>query len=129
MMESYQPTPEEIKKAEESMSALQEELSRAREEGYALGVMDTGSQKGEKLSNPELLSQSVNIIVLENHTNTIKLRNSLFHSGILTIGQLREKTEVDILRLKNIGRTITNQLKKWMSTQGIKLKDNPYKKY
>lgn len=35
-MEKYSPSPEEIKKAENTMSGKQQELSRAREEGYKL---------------------------------------------------------------------------------------------
>ena len=43
--EKYQPSPEEIKKAEEMMTDEQKKLSEAREEGYNIAKSEQGAEK------------------------------------------------------------------------------------
>lgn len=49
MNEKYQPTPEEIIKAEDSMTEEQRITTEIREEGFALGVKEALNEKEKKV--------------------------------------------------------------------------------
>jgi DNA-directed RNA polymerase alpha subunit len=53
---------------------------------------------------------------------SLRARRGLFKLGITTISQLLERTEIDLLRIKNLGEATLGEIKTKLAAEGFSLK-------
>jgi DNA-directed RNA polymerase subunit alpha len=103
------------------MTEEQRQLSKAREEGYTLGVKNTLKEPDVKSSDPEILKESISIVVLGSNL-TMKFQQMCKEKNINTIQELINHSDAELMRAKNFGRKSLIGLEKWLSGRGLKLK-------
>ena len=127
MFENYQPSEEEISRAESFMTEGQKRDSIIREEGFALGQQSVREEnQKESLPDPEVFQLPVSVIKMEDKRHSARFLNILNDAGIFTINDLIQKSELDLLRLKGFGRKMLNFALAWLRENKLELrKDTP----
>jgi DNA-directed RNA polymerase alpha subunit len=85
---------------------------------HARAIVDLCSDApvNENKELPAIFKQAV-----EEPDFSVRLYNCLKNANLITIGEVVQKTEAEILRSRNFGRKATNELKGVLATQGLRL--------
>ena len=79
--------------------------------------------------SPSASSTTFNEIALDQSIEsldlTVSTKRILRNERILTVGELVEKSEVDLLKMPNVGRKILNEIKAILESAGFLLKPMP----
>ena len=54
---------------------------------------------------------------------SVRAQNCLDNAGIKTLGDLLQKREVDLWKLKNMGRKSTREVVTWLGSMGLSLRE------
>ena len=55
---------------------------------------------------------------------SVRAENALRHNGVETIEQLLNMTYLDVLKMRNMGKRCTDEIKKKLEAQGLHLKED-----
>ncbi|MHC4213705.1 MAG: tetratricopeptide repeat protein [Planctomycetota bacterium] len=87
------------------------------EENPQLVSIETNLEEGQVDENKELLSKSVNDVNL-----SVRARKCLQKLDLMTLGEVVQKTEAELLGCKNFGLTSLNEIKKALTGVGLSLR-------
>ncbi len=98
-------------------------LGQALEEGTITptpGVPAPAPAAGIAAGDPNLLNRSVAELEL-----SVRSRKCLQRLGIATLGELTQRSEAELMAIKNFGQTSLVEIKRRLNELGLNLRDNP----
>lgn len=122
--ESFTPsTPEEERTWREKLySSIEEEvLGKVAADGYLYPKIQ---KIWEQSSSPTLSGELASKKSIAELELSVRSNNCLRYNNIQTVGDLCNKTEADLLKLKNLGHRSLKEIKEVLAEMGLSLKKN-----
>ena len=106
-------------------TSLMEVKQMLAQKGLRLGQ---GKMEGGGIAAPARGEVSEELLAshIDNLDLSVRSRKCMERLGILTIGQLVQKTEAELLSAKNFGQTSLNEIKMRLVVRGLGLRDSPF---